>query len=185
LLRSVPESIGEAEPEPEARPGIHFAESDAEGLADLFPDIHFDPAEVGGVLEEAFDWIAERFESEHWKLSERQSRMLAKPTAELLGSLYLKLGSLLPSILMRWCEATPGLMGFILTSGIVIGPKVAVQFNLSRSRARANRNNVGRQRIPAPIRPATPQPNPASGVGMATPVSSGKLGDDGFPELVV
>jgi hypothetical protein len=185
LLRSVPESIGEAEPAPEPRPGIVFADADESALADLLPEISFDPVEVAGVLEELFDWTAEKFDSAHWKLTERQSRMLAKPTAELLSSLYMKLGQFLPAILMGWCEATPGLMGFLLTSGIVIGPKVAVQFQLSRSRARAARNKVGPQRIPTPIRPAPgAAPQAAmSGVGMATQVPSGKLGDDGFPEI--
>ena len=186
LLRSVPESISEAEPEPEARPGIVFAETDEGAIADLLPDISFDPAEVAGVLEESFDWLAEKFDSAHWKLTERQSRMLAKPTAELLGSLYMKIGAFLPAILLGWCEATPGLMGFLLTSGIVVGPKVAVQFQLSRSRARAARNKVGPQRVPAPIRPtpaAAPHSQATGGVGMATPVPSGKLDSDGFPEI--
>jgi hypothetical protein len=187
LLHSVPEFIGEADSEPKARPGIQFAASDAEAIAGMLPDITFDPAEVQGVLEEMFDWWAEKFDSAHWKLTERQSRMLAKPTAELLSSLYLKIGVLLPGWLMSWCEATPGLMGFLLTSGIVIGPKVAVQFQLSRSRRKTEKNRVGPQRVPAPIRPAAapaPQPHQTAGVGLATPATSPELDSDGFPKVV-
>jgi hypothetical protein len=179
LLASVPDSISEAETEPEARPGIHFAESDEDELRGMMPEISFDPVEVGGVLEETFGWVAEKFDSDHWKLTERQTRMLAKPTAELLSSLYAKLGTFLPAILLGWCEATPGLMGFILTSGIVIGPKVATQFKLSRSRRSTAANRAGSQRIPSPIRPAAP----VSGVGMATPTPASEFGDDGFPKV--
>jgi hypothetical protein len=188
LLKSVPEFIGEPESQPDARPGIQFAQSDAEAIAAMLPDITFDPAEVQGVLEEMFDWTAEKFDSAHWKLTERQSRMLAKPTAELLSSLYLKIGAFLPAILMNWCQATPGLMGFMLTSGIVIGPKVAVQFQLSRSRRQAAKNKVGPQRVPAPIRPAAvpaPPAQPAAGAGLANVAVSAELDEDGFPKVVV
>jgi len=157
ILRGIPESISDAP-----------AESDA---PDALPISSAQPGaeEVQAVLEEAFDWLAQKFDSAHWKLTDRQSRMLGRPTAQLLGSLYAKIGTFLPGVLARWCESTPGAMGFLLASGIVIGPKIATQFQVSRARRQKEAQRVGPRAVPAqpiqrpmgpvgrsPVRPAAP-----------------------------
>ena len=120
-------------------------------IASMIPQIDFDVDAVRDVLEESFEWLAERFGSDHWKLSERQSRMLGKPTAELLSSLYGKLTAFLPEVIARWCESTPGAAGFILAAGIVVAPKVVQQVAISRS-SRARSFEKARE-VPTPIRP--------------------------------
>jgi hypothetical protein len=131
-LHAVPEVIGAGEDDAD-RPGA-AATIGSDEIAGLIPEIQFDQADVEDVLEEAFGWMAKKFESDHWKLTDRQSRMLGRPTTQLLTSLWSKVGAFLPEMLARWCETTPGLAGFILAGGIVVGPKVAHQFALSRSR---------------------------------------------------
>jgi len=171
ILRGIPESISDAPAEsdaPDALP-ISSAQPGAEAIAGLMPEIVFDAEEVQAVLEEAFDWLAQKFDSAHWKLTDRQSRMLGRPTAQLLGSLYAKIGTFLPGVLARWCESTPGAMGFLLASGIVIGPKIATQFQVSRARRQKEAQRVGPRAVPAqpiqrpmgpvgrsPVRPAAP-----------------------------
>jgi hypothetical protein len=158
ILAAVPEKIDAETGEDAAEPPFGESES-ADILSDLMPKIDFDSREVQDVLEEAFDWMAERFDSAHWKLTERQSRMLGKPTAQLLGSLYAKLSNYLPEILSRWCDSTPGAMAFILASAVVVAPKVAQQVVVSRER---RKNFTSRKSAsPIPIRP----PSQAGPVG--------------------
>jgi hypothetical protein len=119
---------------------------------DIEPSFHFDPEAVGEVLEEGFAWIAEKFGSEHWKLSDRQARMLKGPTSQLLGSLYAHIERMLPAFLERWADSTPGLMDFVFVFGIVVGPKVAKQLALSRERRRGG----GKPKPAAAVRSGQP-----------------------------
>ncbi len=112
--------------------------------AAMLPDITFDPEQVEDVLGEAFHWIAEKFDSAHWELTEKQSRMLGRPTAQLLTTLY----SRLPEFLLRWCDATPGLAGMVITGAIVVGPKVAQQVAISRERRKAMKPKAQPQAVP-------------------------------------
>jgi len=150
--------------------------SSAGDLADMLPDIDFDPLEVGAVLEEMFDWIAERRNSACWKLTERQSRMLAKPTAQLCATLYAKLAQFLPGWLANLCDQTPGLMGVIVAGSIVVAPKVVFDFRTSRARRKAPRpvtvgSSQGVRPSPGPVgpvivnRPAGPSVGSMGGVG--------------------
>lgn len=129
----------------------------AEGLA----RISFDEAYVRDVIEEAYAWAADKFESEHWLLSERQSRMLGGPTTQLLGSVWMHAQRLIPEILARWANSTPGLMDFVLVFGLVTGPKVAKQFAVSRQRRRR------------PQRPGAPVPVPPRSGGPVGPIMTG------------
>jgi hypothetical protein len=138
LLSDVPESVGGVFVAGEKLDHEETAAM-AGALGGMSPEflqglISFSEEDVRGVLEEGFDFLAERFNSEHWKLTERQSRMLGRPTTELLSSLWTKLSFLLPDQLMQWCSSTPGLAGFVLVSSIVIGPKVAQQWSITRQR---------------------------------------------------
>ena len=169
ILSGVPNSIGDESGEQEVD-GSAGASENADALAGLMPEIDFDPREVQDVLEEAFDWMADRFDSAHWKLTERQSRMLGKPTAQLLSSLYMKLSNYLPIILADWCDSTPGLMAFILASGVVVGPKIAQQYAVSRERRRMGPKKVQS----ASARPQTVPPRPQNGpvgVGPIEPIA--------------
>jgi hypothetical protein len=125
--------------------------------------VAFEPQDVQDVLCEFFDWCAERFQSEHWSLTERQARMLGRPTAQLLNSLWVKLQGVLPDILARWCETTPGATAFILAAGIVVVPKVTTQIGISRERAKLEKQKSmvkGPQPVPVP----TPAPDPNKGI---------------------
>lgn len=155
LLQDVQETIG----------GVHVAgeklddeESAAAigALAGMDPAflqglISFDESDVRGVLEEGFDFLADRFDSAHWKLTERQSRMLGKPTAQLLTSVWTKLSYILPAGLAEWCASTPGLAAFVLTSTIVLGPKIAQQLAVSRQRGAAPKQAI--RNAPVPLVP--------------------------------
>ena len=132
----------------------------AEGLA----RISFDEAYVRDVLEEAYGWMADKFDSDHWALTERQSRMLGGPTTQLLGSVWMHAQRLIPEILARWANSTPGLMDFVLVFGLVTGPKVAKQFAVSRQR---------RQRPQRQQRPGAPVAVPPRMGGPVGPMQTG------------
>jgi hypothetical protein len=120
----------------------------------LLPSIAFSEKRVRAVLTDGFDWLAERFDSDHWKLTDNQADMLSEPTAVLLGSLWSHVQRMLPLWLERWSETTPGLMDFALMAGIVLTPKILTQAAISRRRRHG----------PVPIdgkRPAQPRPVPA------------------------
>lgn len=120
--------------------------------------IVFKPERVRAVLGDSFDWLAEKFDSDHWRLTDNQADMLAEPTAQLLGSAWTHVQRMLPLWLERWSQETPGLMDFVLAFSFVVGPKAAQQFALSRER---RRNPKPKQRRAEPRQGAGPQPVPA------------------------
>lgn len=139
--------------------------SDGAAVADMLPEITFDPSDVQDVLREGFHWVADRFDSAHWELTESQARMLGKPTAQLLSTLY----SRLPDFLTRWCDSTPGLAGLCVTGAIVIGPKVAQQVAISRER-RKTLKPVNRPPQTVPI-PRRPPPGPVGEIHEVEPIN--------------
>ncbi len=106
----------------------------ADDFSSLLDAIAFEEQDVRDVLEETFEWLSERFESDHWKLTDRQARMLCRPTAQLLNSIWVKLRDRLPEVLARWCESTPGAAAFLTAFGIVVVPKAMKQVTLSRAK---------------------------------------------------
>ena len=154
LLAGIPDQIGDA---PLGDPVDGSESGEVDPVAELMAQVAFEPQDVQDTLCEMFDWLGERFESDHWSLTERQARMLGRPSAQLLNALWLKLQVILPDILARWCEQTPGATAFILACGIVVVPKVTTQISISRERAREKKKKqtmVGKA-------PAAPGPVPA------------------------
>lgn len=129
ILTAVPEVIGETLPEP----GQEVAGA-ADPVSSLMAMVAFEEDDVRDTLGELFDWLAERFKSEHWRLNERQARMLGKPGTLLANAMWAKLQAYLPDVLGKWCETTPGALAFLTACGIVIGPKVMQQVRISRER---------------------------------------------------
>ena len=121
LLGFVSDPVGDdaAEHEPAAPGSVAAERSDAAALASMLPDIEFDQQAVQDVLEEIHSWLAEKLDDANLNLSERQSRMLGKPTAALLTQVYANISMYLPGWLARACESTPALTGFILALAIV------------------------------------------------------------------
>lgn len=162
-LREGFDAIGVEDHAPDpAAPGP--VSSDGAAVADMLPEITFDPSDVQDVLRESFHWVAERFDSAHWELTESQARMLGKPTAQLLSTLY----SRLPDFIIRWCDSTPGLAGLCVTGAIVIGPKVAQQVAISRERRKTPKPvNRPPQTVPIPRRPP---PGPVGEIHEVEPI---------------
>jgi hypothetical protein len=156
LLFAVPSTIGGEADDPGGPADVQ----DADPIAALMAQVAFEPQDVQDVIAEFFDWLAERFESDHWKLNERQARMLGRPAAQLANSMWVKLQNYLPDILSKWCEETPGATAFILACGIVIAPKISKQMAISRERAKAGQPMLVREQpkpqpipVPAPEKP--------------------------------
>jgi hypothetical protein len=154
-----------------------------QALADLMAQVSFETQDVQDQLEEFFDWLATRFESDHWELTERQARMLGKPTAQLLNSLWAKLQMVLPEILGRWIDSTPGAAALLLAGGIVIGPKIAKQVSIGRERRKTSARRMmvreGTSHGPGeqPSVASRPVPRPgAPGKPVAVPSNSPKPG---------
>jgi hypothetical protein len=172
LLAAVPETIGDGPAEAiDPNAGAQQGTESGDAIAALMQQIAFEPQDVQDQLSEFFEWLAERFKSDHWKLTERQARMLGKPAAQLLNSVWTKLQAILPDILARWCDSTPGATAFLLASGIVVVPKIGKQIAISRARAGANAaakmvqpgtSHGPAQPAPQPsAQPRTPQPSTA------------------------
>lgn len=146
LLSQVPESIADEGQVDGGAAQPQSASDDA--ISALMAQVAFEPQDVQDTLGELFDWLADRFESEHWKLTERQARMLGRPTAQLLNSLWAKLRERIPDILTRWCDETPGAMAFLMACGLVITPKVMQQVSLSRKRTKEKKPTAQPQSKP-------------------------------------
>jgi len=124
----------------------------------MIPDINFDPVKVQRVLEEIFDWLAERFDSAHWKLTERQADMLGEPTAQLLTGVWQKLSLYLPDVL----TVTPGATAFLFACTFVVGPKLAQQMAITRSRRQGAAQPQRKSASPGPV-PVQPRHTGAVG----------------------
>jgi hypothetical protein len=127
VLRAVPDVIGDVQGA-DAQPG----EPDVPGFA--LPAVIVDESNVRAMLEEFHDWLAAFFESDHWKLTARQSQMLGGPFAGAINSLWAKVKPMLPAMLSGWAESNPSLIGAALVASMVYGPMAATQWKLSRER---------------------------------------------------
>lgn len=145
--------MGEDDPSTGPRVGEADSTDPESMLSDMIPAITFNPAKVRAYLEEGFDWLAEKFDSGHWRLTEKQADMLAEPTAELLGGVWTKVAEYLPELL----TSTPGATAFVFACAFVLGPKIGQQVAISRQKktAQAPRASV------APIREQRPYPQGA------------------------
>lgn len=138
------------------------ADGDAAAAAALVPRINFDPEKVRPYLEKIFEFLAARFGSDHWKLDQTESDMLAGPTAELLGGVWTKLLAFLPDAI----TTVPGLAGFIFAAAVVVGPKIGKQATIRRTYRRGEpapdfvHSNGPR---PVPPRPKADPVDPATG----------------------
>jgi hypothetical protein len=128
-LRSVPDTIGEELEDEGADESIS-----SDDVRELMEMVAFEEEDVKELLEEFHEFLAEYFESDHWKLTDRRSRMLGRPLTLLVNSLWKKLSTIIPDIIARWCESTPGAMAFISACGIVYVPMGLKQVRLSRAR---------------------------------------------------
>ena len=138
LIAGVPDMVtdtGEDAPPISTMPNSDQASEDRELVSALMAGVAFDPEDVQETLTEFFGWMAEKFQSDHWKLTDRQARMLGRPTAQLMNSLWARLADYLPDVITQWCDRTPGAMAFLMAAGMVVGPKVAQQISISRKRA--------------------------------------------------
>lgn len=153
---------GGIEQDQPADPGQVIAAEDGEALeaaalmSELSGFIEFDEDDVRGVLEDSFSWLAKKFESDHWLLTERQSRMLGRPTTKLLGTVWTSLAARLPDFILKYSATTPGLAGTILAAGIVVGPKAVQQIVISKNRKVRNAGQVTQEPIEMPQRQAGP-----------------------------
>jgi hypothetical protein len=148
LLSAIPSTIGGEADDPGGPADV----PDQDPIAALMAQVAFEPQDVQDVIAEFFDWMAERFESDHWKLNDRQAHMLGRPAAQLANSMWVKLQNYLPDILSKWCEETPGATAFILVCGIVVFPKVQKQVSISRERAKAAQPALVKEQLkPQPI----------------------------------
>lgn len=156
LLARIPERITSQEipdaPQGEALPPEGGSGGDP--ISDFMSELIFEEQDVKDALCEIFDWLAEKFDNDNWQLTERQTRILGKATYQLSTSLWARLQTLLPDLIARWCESTPGAAAFVAACGIVVIPKTWNQLKVSRERKM--------QKRVTDMRPPAPRPAPAA-----------------------
>jgi hypothetical protein len=166
-LNAVPDVIGD-EAKPDASASAEAMDSGAAAMVSVLDGLVFSEQDVADTLTELFSWLADKFGSDHWLLSERQQRMLGGPTAQVVNASWVKLREKLPDILARWCESTPGATAFLMAFGIVVVPKAMKQMKLSRER-KATIDVKREEKKPEPAQPSRP-------VQTGIPQASGIIG---------
>lgn len=144
IRAGVPDFITDLPPEAEQdQPSETIPQGDPEvigreeaELRELMDQVAFEEEDVKEQLAELCDWIAESLKADHWRLSDRQKRMVARPLTILLNSLWARLSEFLPKFFAEWCERTPGLFGSVTACTIVFGPKLWKQIEINRQRRR-------------------------------------------------
>lgn len=160
-LDSIPDVIGgTAVEETEEEPEISSDE-----IRSLMIEISFEEQDVAEFLAESFDWLSQIMGSDHWKLTERQVRMLKGPTQRLLTSMWAKLLDRLPEAVVRWCENTPGAAAFLVTFGIVVAPKAMEQIAIRKERKQSKTIDAPQK---TPHQPAKQEPSGMGGIPVAT-----------------
>lgn len=162
----------EAEAQLADLPAIGGEADDPGGPADvpgadpaLIKPIAFNEAKVRKYLVETFDWLADRFDSEHWCLTDNQAEMLAGPTAELLGGVWTKISVILPDALANF----PGATAFLVAFSFVVVPKAAQQMAISRARKSGKKvAEMPRRPVGVPHRGPAPPPEPPPAPGSAS-----------------
>lgn len=165
-LNSVPAVVSDPQAGAEVGEGETISAGEIREMLDDLGD--FLEPDVKDVLEEAFDFLAEHFKSDHWKLSERQQRMLARPITRLLNHLWAKLKERIPEKLASLAETTPGVAGLIFAVPVVIAPKVMKQVKLNRERKQKPEPSESEPeaRRPSPVVEMPPNmPPQATGAG--------------------
>lgn len=160
----MPDFIGEDTGAAAASGSQHIAEPGMDDpVAALMAQVAFEEQDIRDYLCEVFEWLADRFDSDHWCLTERQANLLAKPSVMMANALWAKLMAIMPDILGRWCESTPGASAFLFAVGIVLVPKVTTQVKLSRERKVSSKSMVHPGTSHGPV-PAQPAPSRRSGM---------------------
>lgn len=144
-LNSIPDIIGPGE-EP-GEPGE--PEITSEEVREILIVVQFSEQDVKDLLSELFDWLSELMGSDHWKLTERQARILTGPTHRMLASIWAKLLQRLPDAVVKWCEETPGAAAFLVALGIVATPKALQQRRVWKGK-KERRTVEGEKPEPAP-----------------------------------
>lgn len=170
ILRTVPASIGDSG-EPAAQPAAG-GEFSQETMAELMQGVAFEPQDVQDTLSEFFDMVADWFKSDHWKLSERQARMIGVPLSQVMNAVWQELCRAIPGPIARWIENTPGAMKLLMACGIVFVPKVKTQLKINRERRQVRKVEQLRGSQPARpyVAPGVPKVAPIEPIAPAGPV---------------
>jgi hypothetical protein len=170
-LNAIPDVIGE---ESVSAEGVDSGLAEpSDPMLSMLQDVAFSEQDVTDTLTELFGWLADKFDSEHWKLTDRQQRMLGGPTTQIVNASWAKLRTKLPDILARWCESTPGGTAFLMAFGIVVVPKAMKQVRLSRAKRTVTVEGEKREEKPsAPPLKKSPAPAP-SGIAVASGIIGG------------
>jgi hypothetical protein len=132
-LRSVPDVIG-GDPQGGDEPGDELSAGELAETVSLLREMGFEEQDVIDLLGEGFEWLAERFDSEHWKLSERQGRLLGRPATKCANKLWLRVLDWLPDFLANLAKSSPEAAALVVASAIVVFPKVGKQVVISRTK---------------------------------------------------
>lgn len=155
LLAAVPDVIGDELPasDPALAPGHNEEQTEVDELLQMVRDIDFQQEDIQYLVEQLFEMIAEWRQMEHWKLTERQSRILGRPLFRMVNVCWAKLVEKLPDYIVT----IPGLAGTCLALGIVATPKILKDRAISTERAHAAKQ-VGPGAQPGPKTPTDWKP---------------------------
>jgi len=128
---------------------LDAAEFGSDDLREMIESVDFEEQDVKDLLAELFDYLAEKFKSDHWRLTERQMRLLGGPTSKMANLLWIKFKKLLPDLFEKWLTSIPGFASFALACGIVVVPKVRKQWAITRE---AKKRNVPIERLAEEVR---------------------------------
>jgi hypothetical protein len=133
-LNAVPDSIGGTNADKADAAGHALGSGDLGEMVEFLQSMGIDEDDMQEWLTEGCDFLSEKFKSDHWKLSDRQGRMLAKPYTAVANRLWVKILDWLPGFLGDLAKSSPEAAAMVISTAIVFGPKVAKQVVISRTR---------------------------------------------------
>jgi hypothetical protein len=157
LLSGVPDHIGGEGGESPASPG------GGGQIAAMIDALVFKPEHVEIALRGVFKGLGWWFDSEHWQLTPEDSGWITQPATEMLNYIWLDNRDDISNAFVTWVMSTPGALGLLIGGGVVLGPRIAKQVELSRER-RTRPLVPDPTKAPQPIRAAAPAPKPRVGI---------------------
>ena len=132
-LAAVPDVIGE-QPPPDLSVAPEADLTNQARIAELAALGYVDAAFMAELLDDNFAALADRFGSDHWKLSTKQRDRLALPVAAILNGMFQYLFDWLPDFVGDTASEHPEYPAAATTGAAILIPRVVKQYRISKQR---------------------------------------------------
>lgn len=140
-LAQVPDTIGaESVPAIGSDPVQDAELTNQQRIDELIALGYVDVETTGELASDLFDYFAGKFDSEHWKLNERNRDRIGRPGAACINSCIQRVMDALPDAVGNSAMEHPEWAALVLAVGTVTAPRAIKQLKLSKTKVTKKEN---------------------------------------------